>query len=102
MNSDKKEINVDIASLKRKADTICNESDAVINKYRQLVKCFEEIGTMWQGEAKQRFDSGFIQDLALLKSYIDCIEKLSYDYRFAFNSYNKCESMADEIVRAIR
>lgn len=102
MNSEKKEINADISALKRKSDTICNEFDAVVKKYQQLVSCFEEIGTMWQGEAKQKFYSGFIQDLVLLKNYIDSIEKLSSDYRFAFSSYNQCESKTDEIIRAIR
>ena len=96
------EIPVDEESLRRTSCGITEQSELFEANLKQLAQCMEDLSAFWSGVSARTFADTFACDLEELESVSAVFRKLSQDYRFALDEYEKNARRAMEITSALR
>lgn len=96
------EIEVDTQELNRDIEIVEQEIKMAQQSIYNLFLAIEEIDTIWEGEAKERFNSKIVEDCQMLNELCNQIEDLIDCMMFAQKEYKKCEENIVDAVNMIK
>ncbi len=100
-NLNSNEIEVELSQLLKNTNKIEDETDHIISKIKELKALRAEIKAAWNGVAAERFLKTTTFNIWELEAFVNCMNKLSIDYKTAYEKYVCCEQKALDIVNAI-
>ena len=95
-------IEVNTATLKSDVETIRAELMKIRENAERLSQVLHELGSMWDGNAKQAFSAAVNSDIAQLTELVKAMQNFTGKTGEAREEYDKCENTVAQIVAAIR
>ena len=95
-------IAVDTAILKTDVDSITAEINGLRTVRQKIDSEVQQLGSMWDGTAKQAFMAAVQSDLAILDDITASLTELTGSTDDARSDYEKCEENVSNFVASIR
>ena len=95
-------IEVTTNTLKSDTETIALHLEKLRQRSDALESVTQQLGSMWEGQAKQAFTAAVRDDLNRLRSLISAMQKFTQKTDEARNEYDKCENTVTQLVASIR
>ena len=95
-------IEVDTQQLSADIRTLEERKEALANSKQQVFRCMENINTMWEGAAHDKFLQQVLLDSLMLNELIGNIGHLVECMEHAKDEYGKCSDAVAQKISAIR
>lgn len=95
-------IEVNTATLKSDVDTIRVELVKIRENADRLSQVLHELGSMWDGNAKEAFSVAVTSDINQLTELVKVMQNFTGKTSEAREEYDKCENAVAQIVASIR
>ncbi len=91
----------DIFRLSQKSELLGDELEMLKNDAAELENCLAELSSFWTGTASEAYIIDMRRSLEGLKAYLKSIDNISQNFKFASQTYSKCEERVSEIIGAV-
>ena len=95
-------IEVNTVSLKGDVTSIEGEIRSLRKAAENLRSTSSQLDSMWEGEAKVKFQAAVRDDLNKLESLISAVEKFTRQTDSSRTEYERCENAVAQIIASIK
>lgn len=101
-NLAQKIIEIDTAMLQGDEQNIAEQAADLQRDLTEISSLIEQLGSMWDGPARQAFQAQMAEDLGILSEICSFMQKYTGWMQQAGGEYVKCENAVQEIIAAVR
>lgn len=97
-----KELEVETTRLSSDIENLRQHLNGMRKSGSSMMELLNQLGTMWEGEAKNAFAEQFTSDYETLCNMADVLEDLIKDLEEARTRYDSCERDVGSVIETMR